>query len=112
MTVPDDVTEARLRPIAREMDEVYALGGGQFLIFLANTSFEGGSSVSFRVCNAIAGQPLTGPQGEQIYLTVDCGVAEWTSASEGLPELISEAHESLVEHRAIRLGTVPIQAAR
>ena len=100
-----------MKPIAREMDEVYALGGGQFLIFLANTSFEGGSSVSFRVCNAIAGQPLTGPHGEQIYVTVDCGVAEWTSASGGLPELINEAYKSLLEHRTIRLGTVPTQAA-
>ncbi len=38
-------------------------------------------------------------------------LAEWTSASGGLPELINEAYESLLEHRTIRLGTVPTQLA-
>ncbi len=60
----------------RPFDEVYRLGGAQFLMYLINANMENGLRALDRVKRKIAVLPITLPNGLEINTTVSLGVSE------------------------------------
>ena len=90
-TLDERVLAAHLKQTVRAEDQVLTLVGGECLVFLAAALADEGGAVSFRMQNAVAGKPLTTSDGTTLYVTLDCGIAEWRPELTTLAELLAYA---------------------
>ena len=61
---------------ARASDVAARYGGEEFVILLPNTGVDAAAKLAERVRTAIAGSPITLPNGETLTITASIGIAE------------------------------------
>jgi diguanylate cyclase (GGDEF)-like protein len=80
--------------LLRKHDVVARWGGEEFMFLLPDTEMKEGKTVAERIRSEVAENPFLPEGGEEIYLTVSCGVGDWESHQD-LDELIRVVDDRL-----------------
>ncbi|MEW6769835.1 MAG: diguanylate cyclase [Bacillota bacterium] len=91
-------TARTIKEILREMDLMIRYGGEEFVIVLPGTDLKGGITVAEKIRRTIATTPVFLDSGENIFLTVSMGVAEYKpGARYTSEEVIQQADEAMYQ---------------
>lgn len=78
----------------RPFDEVYRLGGAQFLMYLINANLENGVRAIDRVRRKIAILPVTLPNGTEIEVTASFGASQ-VASTQGVEAVLRNVSDAL-----------------
>ena len=89
---------SQLSELIRENDRCFRYAGDEFVIMLANQSFNEASLVAHRLCQFFIERPMP-YQNKSLEVTISCGVAT-SNGSQTMDELLQIADQQLYLNKA------------
>ncbi|MBP1772371.1 MAG: putative histidine kinase, partial [Holophagaceae bacterium] len=83
--------------VLRVEDVVGRWGGEEFVVLLPETGHDRAVEVAERLCCAVAGTPVTPPEGPPFHFTASIGVASWSPGDTGVDLILGRADRALYE---------------
>ena len=92
--VPMKTTAKIIKDNVRSIDLVARYGGEEFTVVLVNTNKEAATTVAKRIVQNIKDYNFS-MNGEEVDMTISCGLSEYPKDSDTLKDLIQFADEGL-----------------